>query len=94
LIIRLKSVKSGNCKTDTIATPYESLLAYKAYSSSGIRAKAPFYKMACSDLERCYWLLDVGFNTGGCDKMPLQIYEIGKGKSNKDNSLSRSVESN
>ncbi|RYY77250.1 MAG: ribonuclease E [Gammaproteobacteria bacterium] len=36
------SVKSGNYKPDTTATPYESLLAYKARSLNGIWATAPF----------------------------------------------------
>ena len=36
------SVKSGNYKPDTTATPYQSLLSYKARSLNGIWATAPF----------------------------------------------------
>lgn len=36
------SVKSGNYKADTTASPYQSLLAYKARSLNGIWATAPF----------------------------------------------------
>jgi cytochrome c1 len=36
------SVKSGDYKPDTTATPYQSLLAYKARSLNGIWATAPF----------------------------------------------------
>ena len=36
------SVKSGNYKPDTTATPYQSLLSYKARSLNGIWATAPY----------------------------------------------------